>query len=329
MSRPVPARRGRPKGSTKYAVEDAISLAKIAALLVAQPATSVADAIRQATGKSDDESLIHRLRAKWKTMAPELLTSAGACRSRNAIHLEGEGPMIDFFHQLQPMVNAAVGAAVASSIPYILPKRLRKSGQSPIMRFDFLDLVDHEDLGAPGFRHIQSKTELSVSGRIQNVGAVPLFDIKLNVYHYQSSRPQPTHEIVDIDVGDVLQPGKSFEWSKSLSQRDLTVAGIYFKSGTTGIFTENWINRYNHFHVVFSCRNVHSETSSVVYTMEKIIEDNSFKGNRMVFIKQVEKYHPRRMFPTEWRDEIKARETLLKECLLLPPVNYVLNCSQF
>jgi hypothetical protein len=42
--------------------------------------------------------------------------------------------------------------------------------------------------------------------------------------------------------------------------------------------------------------------------MEKIVENNVFKGNKMVFIRQLGKYEPMAQIPAEWRDAINARE---------------------
>jgi len=53
---------------------------------------------------------------------------------------------------------------------------------------------------------------------------------------------------------------------------------------------------------------MHGEESSTIYCMEKIVENNVIKGNKMVLIRRAGRYEPMAQFPAEWRDEIKARE---------------------
>ena len=42
--------------------------------------------------------------------------------------------------------------------------------------------------------------------------------------------------------------------------------------------------------------------------MEKIVENNVFKSNRMAFVRQVGRYNSKTQFPAEWRNEIEAKE---------------------
>jgi hypothetical protein len=133
-----------------------------------------------------------------------------------------------------PVITAAIGAAVGASVTYLFSRRQRRIDRTPALLFEFADLTEHENLGAVGFRHIQSKLELLISGRLRNVGPVLARDIRLDIYHFQSSKPQPTHEIANIHIADALEPGASFAWSKSIRPADLTVRGPYYKSGSTG-----------------------------------------------------------------------------------------------
>lgn len=69
-------RRGRPRGSSKCAQQDAASLARVADLLLDTPRLSAADAIRQVTGRSTSESQIYRLRRKLRAQRTALLAAA-------------------------------------------------------------------------------------------------------------------------------------------------------------------------------------------------------------------------------------------------------------
>lgn len=57
-------RRGRPKGSTRYAATDAELLGRAADLMVRDETLSATAAIKQVIGRPDDESCIRRLRGK-------------------------------------------------------------------------------------------------------------------------------------------------------------------------------------------------------------------------------------------------------------------------
>jgi hypothetical protein len=183
-----------------------------------------------------------------------------------------------------------------------------KTEKMPYLLFDFSDLSDHENLGAVGFRNLQSKLELLISGTIRNVGTTLATDIKLDIYHFKSSKALPIHEISDIRILDVLPASDTFQWSKSIRLADLTVDGPYYQSGPTGVFSDDPNDKYYHYHVVFSCKNLHGEEFSTIYCAEKVVEHNVFKGNRMMLFSHSGKYDPVAQFPKEWRDEIAARE---------------------
>lgn len=209
---------------------------------------------------------------------------------------------------IAPLGIAVAGAAVGSLVTYLLSRRRDKAKITPHLVFGFSDLPEHENLGAVGFRNLQSKLELLISGTIRNVGTALAIDIKLDIYHFRSSKAPPVHEISGIHVSEALQIGESLQWSKSIRLADLTVDAPYYKSGTIGVFSDATGTRYYHYHVVFSCKNQLGEEFSTIYCMEKTVENNVFKGNKMVFIRQLGKYKPMAQFPAEWRDEIKAGE---------------------
>jgi hypothetical protein len=201
-----------------------------------------------------------------------------------------------------------VGAVVGSFVTYLLSRRQEKAKRTPHLLFEFSDIPEHEDLGAVGFRNLQSKLELLISGTISNVGTGLAINIKLDIYHFISSKAPPVHEIEGIHVYEALSKDKSLQWSNSIRLADLKVDGPSYNSGTIGIFSDASSAKYYHFHVVFSCKNQLGEEFSTIYCMEKIVENNVFKGNKMVFVRQLGKYEPMAQFPAEWRDEIKARE---------------------
>jgi hypothetical protein len=70
--------RGRPKGSTRYAQQDATVLRQAADLMVRDGKLSPTAAIKLATGKPSDDTLIHRLRGKMKPNLEQHLAEARA-----------------------------------------------------------------------------------------------------------------------------------------------------------------------------------------------------------------------------------------------------------
>ncbi|MGA7383429.1 MAG: hypothetical protein WBW81_01635, partial [Methylocella sp.] len=203
---------------------------------------------------------------------------------------------------ITPLGITAAGAAVGSVVTYLLSRRREKAERTPHLLFEFSDLPEHENLGAVGFRNLQSKLERLISGTIRNVGTALAIDIKLDIYHFRSSKAPPLHEISGIHVSEALQKGEALQWSKSIRLADLTIDGPNYKSGTIGVFSDDKCAKYYHFHVVFSCKNPLGEEFSTIYCMEKTVENNVFKGNKIVFIRQLEKYEPMAQFPAEWRD---------------------------
>jgi hypothetical protein len=224
--------------------------------------------------------------------------------------------MTDIFSNI---ISAAAGSASGALLTYFLPRRYRKAAPTPVLRFDFADLAEHENLGAEGFRHIQSKTELLISGTLRNLGPVLATDVALDLYHFRSANGLPVHEIAGIRVADAIAAGEALAWSKAIRLADLTVDGRYYRSGTTGVFSDDTRSKYYHFHVVFTWKNALGEPFSTLYAMEKVVENNTFKRNKMVFIRQLGKYKPKANFPTEWRHEI-GRGVSLKELRIESPM---------
>ncbi len=217
-----------------------------------------------------------------------------------------------------------VVSSVASAVGALLPVH-----QSPIFcrggseglselrpwLFEFADLPEHDNLGAVGFRNIENKLELLISGTVRNVGPALARDVRLDIYHFQRSKAQPTHEISGIHVADALSPGEALTWSKSICLADLTVDGSDYQSGSTGIFRDDMNSRSSppRRFLVQECTG--KKCASSIYCTEKTIENNVFKGNKMVFVRQVGTYRPKTQFPIEWRREIETRERSLKRLM--------------
>lgn len=75
----MPKQRGRPKGSTRYARQDAVTLQQVADLINRNPKLSKTAAIKQVTGRPGDETLTRRLRDK---LTPEFETLLAEARAR-------------------------------------------------------------------------------------------------------------------------------------------------------------------------------------------------------------------------------------------------------
>ena len=75
-----------------------------------------------------------------------------------------------FFGVVSSVASAVVGAAAGSSITYLLSRRQRRVERTPTLLFEFADLPEHDNLGAVGFRNIENKLELLISGTVRNVG---------------------------------------------------------------------------------------------------------------------------------------------------------------
>jgi hypothetical protein len=75
-------RRGRPKGSTRYAQADAAVMRQVADLMIRDSKLSDTAAIKQVTGEPLNETLTRRLRGKWKPNREQHLADARARAAR-------------------------------------------------------------------------------------------------------------------------------------------------------------------------------------------------------------------------------------------------------
>lgn len=316
--------KGRPPGATRYERTDAEALAGIADRQLSAPAGSLTEAIRRVTGQSDP-SLHRRLRRKFGAQQTALMIAAAERRNQMAAQIERETvPMIDIIADTAiPLTTATAiaGAVAGSSCSYLLSRAQRKAARMPTVRMEFADIPIHGGRDGPvGFRNFWNESALRVSGTLQNGGSVPALDLRLDIYHYQTSKARPTHEIIGIPVADMLPPGQEVPWSRTLTLADVTVDHPkgYYRSGYIGFFSDGLSYPTYHFHVVFSWTNPYGEKAYAIYGMENVIEGASFNGTRMVFVGQATTYDPRKHFPREWREEIKAKERQLKQLMAAP-----------
>jgi hypothetical protein len=85
----VHRRRGRPAGSTPYAAEDTATLSQVADLLWQTPGLSRTAAIKQITGKPNDDSLIRRLRKKLNQDWVQLMREAQIRAQMATVEIDG------------------------------------------------------------------------------------------------------------------------------------------------------------------------------------------------------------------------------------------------
>lgn len=315
-------RKGRPKGATRYDRIDAETLARIADRQISARTQSLTEAIRQVTGRSDP-SLLHRLRRKFRVQQTALMTAAANRGNRSTSQSEGESiPMINAIPDTaMPILTAVAGAVAGSSLSYLLSRSQRRAARTPAVRIEFADIPPHEGRDGPvGFRNLWNESALRVSCILRNGGSTPALGLCLDIYHYQTSKARPTHEIIGIPVADMLSPGKELPWSRNLTLSDVTVDHPqgYYRSGYIGFFGDGLSYQSYHFHVVFSWTNPYGERACAIYGMENVIEGATFKGTRMIFVGQATTYNPRKQFPCEWREEIKAKERQLKQLMAAP-----------
>ena len=121
---------------------------------------------------------------------------------------------------------------------------------TPLMTFDFHDTPDaqHENLGAPGFRHIQSHPKhsaLLVSGTLRNISGTPSVDCKFDIYHCSESLENAVHEISGVTLHSGLGSGENVELSKLITLDDIDTHGsTYFSVGIVSLFSWGGSGRF-------------------------------------------------------------------------------------
>ena len=135
---------------------------------------------------------------------------------------------------------------------------------TPLMTFDFHDTPDaqHENLGPPGFRNIESNPvhpALLVSGTLRNISGTPSVDCKFDIYHCGESLGNAIHEISDVTLHSGLGSGENVELSKTITLNDIDTRGsTYFSVGIAGLFSIGEVQPGSEypFFVVFSYKNI-------------------------------------------------------------------------
>ncbi len=179
-------------------------------------------------------------------------------------------------------------------------ERREKSRRTPFLLFDFADVPNPENQGPVGFRHIQNKQELLVSGTMKNVGNALALDVKLDIFSFWTDDSISRHELIGISVADAIPPGGGTQWVKSIGMNEFSKQSDFVQQGVAGLFASA-TDKLFPFHVVFSCNNIEHEVFSSIYCVEYVTKGGSIAGTRMVFKRAIGKYDPNKEFPPEWR----------------------------
>ncbi len=182
-----------------------------------------------------------------------------------------------------------------------------KSRRTPFLLFDFADVPEHENQGPIGFRHIQNKQELLVSGTMKNVGNALALDVKLDIFSFWIDGSTSTNALVGISVADAVPPGGGAQWVKSIGMSEFSRQNDFLQQGVAGLFASA-TDKFFPFHVVFYCKNIENEIFSSIYCVEYASKDGSIPGTRMVFKRAIGKYEPNYEFPREWQAEFQKKK---------------------
>ena len=111
---------------------------------------------------------------------------------------------------------------------------------TPLLTFDFFDAGQHENLGPPGFRHIQSHprhSALRLSGALRNLSVTSAVDCRLDIYVDHESG-KPIHEIEGVALHNGLAAADKAEVCRLLTLDDLTPKALgVFDVGILGLFS--------------------------------------------------------------------------------------------
>ncbi|AWP23487.1 hypothetical protein C4901_09195 [Acidiferrobacter sp. SPIII_3] len=195
--------------------------------------------------------------------------------------------MIDWDAVVEVVTGAGTLMLAVSSFVTIRRTALsEKRRYTPVVTWDFYDIGEHENLGPPGFRHLQSHRDnpelnhpaLKLSGKLRNISASPAVDCRLDIY--VDSSPEPIHEIRNIALHDGLGAGDSAEISRLITLDDVDADGaLYFKFGVHGLFAQFSVPAGHEypFAVVFSYKNPFGAAFFSVYRMR--VDARSDKGS--------------------------------------------------
>lgn len=111
---------------------------------------------------------------------------------------------------------------------------------TPMLTLEFLDTGEHENLGPPGFRHLQSHprhSALRISGALRNLANTSAVECKLDIYVAQESGGL-VHEIRGVDLHSGLAAADKAEICRLLTLDDVTPkASGTFNVGVAGLFS--------------------------------------------------------------------------------------------
>lgn len=142
---------------------------------------------------------------------------------------------------------------------------------TPLLTFEFFDQGEHENLGAPGFRHLQfhpRHSALRVSGALRNLANAAAVDCRLDVYVANESGSL-IHEIRDVVLHNGLAASDKAEVSRLLTLDDVTprASGV-FDVGIAGLFSRPVPTGEDYpFAVVLSYKNAFGDSFFTAYAL--------------------------------------------------------------
>jgi hypothetical protein len=142
---------------------------------------------------------------------------------------------------------------------------------TPMLTLDFSDQEEHEALGAPGFRHIQSHprhSALLLSGTLRNLAETAAVDCRLDIYVAKKTN-NIVHEIRGIHLHSGLAAADTAAVSELLTLDDVTPkADGLFDVGILGLFSLAVPAGKDYpFAVVLSCKNASGDLFFSAYAL--------------------------------------------------------------
>lgn len=142
---------------------------------------------------------------------------------------------------------------------------------TPLLTLEFFDIGEHENLGPPGFRHLQSYPRhpaLCISGALRNLAGTSAVDCRLDVYVANESG-HPIHEIRGVVLHNGLAASDKAEVSRLLTLDDVTPrASGFFDVGIAGLFSRQVpLGKDYPFAVVLSYKNAFGDPFFTAYAL--------------------------------------------------------------
>lgn len=205
-----------------------------------------------------------------------------------------------------------LGLAVSAFVTIWRTAESEQRRHTPLITFDFYDIGNNENLGPPGFRHLQSHPDypglahpaLQLSGMLRNVSASPAVDCRLDIY-VQSS-PKPIHEIRNVALYDGLGAADKAEVSRLITLDDIDTQGAsHYQTGIMGLFSQQAPAGQEYpFAVVFSYRNPFGAAFFSVYRMRVDVRSDKSADNKSVLPTMVFKGSSAGRFTWAWLDRV-------------------------